>query len=253
MKSDFKHVVKESLREAFYTPKKLPTFKIVILGELYYVVISHNNNPKEKPYKMTLFKKDRETQKLIPVPKGTDYWKVDWDIDWEEMEYMLKNKKLPDRFIQGYLNPRYKNKLSQPKIIFEEMLKEALFGIIMKVKYIGCLYDALLCRNTHPNELPYRFLWFDSEGNDVTPLEHHDLDEQDIEFILHYKRFPSNVLKKFGPWGAPQILSITDKHAQQQPDMMVAENEALLFLENSVRELDLYIENKLPIGEIKEV
>lgn len=125
MKSDFKHIVKESLREAFYPrrARKLPTFKIVILGELYYAVISKNTKLGERPYKITFFKRDKDTQKLLPVPKET-HWKIDgkensWDIDWEEMEYMLKNKKLPDRFTQGYQG-RYKGKVDPPEIVFQE-------------------------------------------------------------------------------------------------------------------------------------
>ena len=112
MKSDFKNVVKESLREAFYTEKanNKPVIKMVINGELYFAIFSKNNTPNKRPYKITFFKMDKETRKLVPSPAEP------WDIDWEEMEYMLKSGKMPDRFNQNFT----KYHIEPPELIFKE-------------------------------------------------------------------------------------------------------------------------------------
>lgn len=238
--SDLKSVVKASLREAFYTKRGVHEslmghqFNVEVNGEMFVGLISKNNNPKEKKYKITFFKKDD--------PLGPSSGSVYWDLDDDDIKFIAKNRQLPDRFTQPY------HKAAGASLVFEKMLNEELFGIKLKVMYMGCEYDALISRNTIPGEMPFRFTWFDSEGNDVTPLEHHDLTEQDIEFVLQYKKFPTRVLRKFGQWGAPEIISISDRMTPSGYQLTTAENlnEVLFFLENSARELDLFIENKLP-------
>ena len=242
--SDLKSVVKASLREAFYTKRGINEslmghqFNVEVNGEMFVGLISKNNNPKEKKYKITFFKKDDRA--------GPSSASVYWDLDEDDIEFIAKNRQLPDRFTQPY------RKAAGASLVFERMLNEELFGIKMKVVYMGCEYDALISRNTIPGELPFRFTWFDSKGNDVTPLEHHDITEKDIGFILKYKRFPYKVIRKFGQWGAPEIVSISDKVTPSGRQLATAENlnEELFFLENSARELDLFIENKLPNGQV---
>jgi hypothetical protein len=237
---DLKSVVKESLREAFYTRKATLLesligykFQIIINGEAFAALISKNTRPGEKEYRISFF----YPHDLKPVNH--------WDMTKEEMEYTLKNKELPERFNKSFINYH----ISPPQLIFEKTLNEELFGVKMKVVYMGCEYDALISKNTIPGELPFRFTWFDKEGNDVTPLEHHDLTSQDIEYVLQYKRFPNKMLRKFGQWGAPEIVSIDNIATPAGPQLATAENlnEVLFFLENSARQLDLFIENKLPI------
>lgn len=93
--SDFKHIVKESLREAFYTPKKVVNEALFGIrlkmrfpwDRIVNALISKNIRPGEKEYRLTWF-----FEKNGDGPEGWPENHIDFDK--QELEYILLNKKL---------------------------------------------------------------------------------------------------------------------------------------------------------------
>jgi hypothetical protein len=113
MKSDFRYVVKESLREAFY-PKmdvnhSYPLLKLVINGETFLGIISKNTTPNEREFQLKFFKTDKETGQSVPSPAKP------WDLDKLEVNTIFKSKKLPDRLSKSFKG------IPSPKIVNEEL------------------------------------------------------------------------------------------------------------------------------------
>lgn len=208
MKSDFKHIVKESLREAFYTPKKvifesINAHKITLKidGNIFHGIISKNTTPNEKPYRVSLFQKGTE---------GVDA-KGHFELTEKEANQILTNNKLPDDVYRTYkrialvtTNGWLDVDLQQEQILNEAVEGKRLY-IVVNMKKI----PALLSKNTLfgmkqytplgpiEKEMEYRLTWFDSIHN-MIPRGHHSFDKRAYEFIIQHQDFPVAIKKFFG-------------------------------------------------------
>ena len=145
MKHSLKSIVKESLREAFYAKRPANSFeyklKITVSGKPYIAIITNNNVPGEKDYKISLFKSDPlSIEKLLL----SNYW----DLDGEEAKYIILNKRLPNRFDKrwtGWTNTNLPepNPSSDPRVIYEEKptLNEELFLMEESVRELESFID----------------------------------------------------------------------------------------------------------------
>ncbi len=186
--SDFKHIVKESLREAFYTKKVIlegingHKMTVNYYGETLPAVLSKNTKPTEKPYRISVFS---DTQ-----PRGHI------ELTQQEAEEILQNHKLPDDVIRIYgINLRLV-KIDEDTI--QEPLNEELYGKRMKMTYCGGDVDGVLSKNTKPDERPYRITWFEdaSDVEEMEPQGHVDLTYDEVQFVLTNKTFPPEVYER---------------------------------------------------------
>ena len=180
-------------------------------------LISKNVKPKEKEYRLTWFNED-DGQPENHI-----------DFDKQELEYILLNKKLSKNIGPSYIAKHsteidgYDEKDSS-ELIFEafytpkKVINESLYGKRIQLSWSGEKYDGLISKNTIPGELPFRFTWFhiDKSGN-VLPDTHHDLTGKEVEFILKHNRFPYRIKRRFGTWGAPEIVSIKEDENYNDP------------------------------------
>ncbi len=112
----------------------------------------------------------------------------------------------------------------------ESVLFEEVFGKKMKVNWFGNTIDEVLSKNTKPDEHPYRISWFKYVGTSEPKAEGHiDITKEEVEYILDNKQFP---------------LSVYDRILISPKNLMIV-NEHLLLLEESSREIDLWLENKI--------
>jgi len=252
MKLNLKPIVKESLREAFYTKKA--TLNEALFGHKLYVsvpaavggttlklkgVLTKNTKPYELEYRLTLFQNRH----------GEESPMIHYDMSEEDVKFILEKKELTHK-IKRQISNRFFCQPSQIAIEFVDRFDEAkkpLFGIRMKVLWAGKYHDALISKNTIPKEKPFRFTWFSNtdEKKAVVPFEHHDMTQQDINYILKKHTFPTRMAKKFGTWGVPEIYSINGKRTYDRRVYRDL-NETLFLMEESARELELFIDNKRP-------
>lgn len=119
-------------------------------------------------------------------------------------------------------------------------INEELYGRKLEVEYFGEFCDGVLSKNTKPNELPYRITWFKMVGTQYLAAEGHmDISPEEVEYVLQNKQFPQSVYDRIRI--NRKNLSITKM------------NENLLLLEESSREIDLWLENKTVINESMNV
>lgn len=117
----------------------------------------------------------------------------------------------------------------------KSLLFEEIFGKKMKVRWFGETMDAVLSKNTKPGEEPYRVSWFSytKTPQHLTAEGHIDISKEEVDYILDNKQFPPSVYKRI-------MIS---------PTQLIIVNENLLLLEESSREIDLWLENKTIINE----
>jgi len=205
---------------------------LLVPGLKIQAIITKNTKPNESEYRLTWFGGDDSS-----ITKGHAHF------DKNTLDAILKRKQLTPRlreFVSSILhcNP------SQLKAEFvdkfdgtlQETLNEELYGKKLKVKYFGDECDGVLSKNTKPNELPYRITWFTMVGTDRLSADGHmDITEEEVAYVLKNKQFPPTVYERIRI--SPKNLTISQM------------NESLLLLEDSSRELDLWLENKVVITE----
>jgi hypothetical protein len=222
-----------SLNEALFGGLKLA---VEYYGEILPAALIKRKGFKVKPYTLVFF--SREGEKIIK--RGS------FNLTKEEATALVKDEILPLE-IQMKHGENFKViMLSSPhNRLPENLLTEGLFGIRMKVRYSGRLYNALISKNITPGKRPFVFTSFYSKENEFVPFEQKDLSAADIQFMLKNYKFSSDAARRFKEWGVPEIISINGKdvsaHGFTFEHIL---GEELLFLENSARELELYIENK---------
>lgn len=226
-------IIPEQLNEARFSSIQLA---VEYYGQIFPAVMLKNKRPrKKKLYRLTFFTQGRN--RLVRMGY--------FDLTEKEANDVLANEKLPDA-IEAEHSGNIKVITLGPDVgkMRENLLVEGLFGIRMKVRYAGREYDALISKNTTPHRRrPFVFTSFYRKENEVVPFEQKSLSTEDIQFMLKNYKFSYNATKRFREWGAPEIVSINGKDVS---NFGFTFNEELLFLENSVRELELYLENKLP-------
>lgn len=244
---DIKSIVKESLREAFYTKKevlseslngkkmsievynKWPSLGIPFVEYVKYpAFLGKNVIPNEKPYRLTWFSADKTTveghidmsfsqfTKLMDGQPDTDvYSKITQYIEADRIHVNLyDDEEEPDE---------------------EPMIAEGdINGQRLTVRFEGEVLPAVLSRNTIPHEKPYRITVISQSK----PKGHIELTKEEAEELLQNFKLPDDVIAK---WGSRfQLVKIHEN---------INKNELLLLLEDSAREIDLWLENKIPIEE----
>jgi len=126
----------------------------------------------------------------------------------------------------------------------QEPLKEELYGKRLKINYFGDEVDAVLSKNMKPDDrwpisqYPYRISWFeDAHTSEPQPQGHIELTQEEVDYILENQQFPLSVYDR---------IKLSTKHFMMVNPSL---HESLLLLEDSSREIDLWLENKNIIAE----
>ncbi len=188
--SDLKSIVKESIREAFYTPttNEIPdfnniSFKLKFGNVILPALISRNtestksSSSTNKKYIFTLFKTNMD-------PMGKIF------IGPFSVDYILRKKSLPLHLEKSFEDLGF----GVPHIILES---SKLYGKRLMVDYYGEVLPSLLSRNPQSNSLPYRISCFSKE-NQITAKGHFDLTEEEAEQILKTGQLPARLYKIHG-------------------------------------------------------
>lgn len=129
-------------------------------------------------------------------------------------------------------------------VFYSKPLNETLYGKRIQIEFYGDMFPAVISKNTRPEEKPYRLTWFKiveigypSEKHTMA-RGHVDLSEDEAEKAMNDGIVPDWVSKVYD--GRFKII---------QPDAVLDENmnEKLFLLEESNREIELWMENKIPI------
>ena len=271
--SDFNHIVKESIREAFYTPKK-DSCKILESNDLTQPLINSNVPGPQcggwwmRP-NLTFFTAlrdgltDHELSALIelgnPFPSPSYPYQELFErgyvriVSMDDKIYFNPSKKLTPSQVRRLYDICIETNKSlvfddgrNEKIIYKrkDELNEELFGIKLKMEIDGKLYPALISKNTRENEAEYKLTWFHPIG--MIPADHLSFGELSLEYILQNKKLPVSVAgtsyrEKTGEYIDDSIL-----HAKLIFDTKDELNEELFLLEEGGREIDLWLENKRP-------
>ncbi len=222
--SDFKHIVKESLREAFYTKK-------VIKESTEYMWIGVVDSYAAVHAQQLSFEDWSHHNVIFPGIRG-DRWRFDCGDD----EIIWTNEPSNDSVIavEDFLIKHGEH----PKI--KSGLNEGINGHKITVNYYGKQMPAILSKNTIPGEKPYRVSFFDILKGHVEARGHFDLTKQEAEEVLQNRKFPDEVIVIY------KGISVRNIDGWPKQDDI---NENLLLLENSSREIDLWLENKNVIVE----
>ncbi len=224
--SDFKHIVKESLREAFYTKK------VTINESTEYMWVGIVDSYGAVHAQQLSFEDWSHHNVLFPTIRG-DRWRFDCGDD----EIIWTNEPTNDSVIsvENFLL----KKGEHPKIKSE--LNESLFKPKrLTVRKDGDIKLGILSKNTIPNEKEYRVSCFvkGTDGN-LEAQGHIELSGQEAEELFQNNKFPDDVIRQYDG-----KISLIDLNGWPKQDDI---NENLLLLENSSREIDLWLENRRPI------
>lgn len=127
------------------------------------------------------------------------------------------------------------------KNINEALVGKKLFLVLSRKGYYNIKWPALLSKNTIPKENPYRISWFEPKTNE--PAGHIDLTK------IQFDQLINGVHNKSLEKAIADIIS-SDKRIHIQVEFLflkeVISNETLFLMEESARELELFIDNKRP-------
>ena len=193
--SDFKHIVKESLREAFYTKKVILEGigkKVSITTWIgndepvtYPAVLSKNTIPYEKPYRISWFS-------LV------DRWQstyAEGHVDMNEYQFNKLMNGEQDSNVAMKISEFMESDRIHLNLTDDELkLDEGINGHKMTVNYYGDTLPAILSKNSKPGEKPYRISVF--SGTDAKG--HVELTQQEAEEILQNHKLPDDVIRKYG-------------------------------------------------------
>lgn len=205
-------------------------------GKPMAAIMSKNTVPGEKEYRISFF----DIYGTDIQPRGH------FDLSKQEAEEVLQNRKLPDEVIKMYKGISVRNIDGWPEQIKEgtliEPLDESLVGKKLFIMVgMSQKIPALISKNVSSDEGEYRISWFNN-SKELDPRGHKSFDKATFDFIVSnedltdkLKRYFSNIF--FYPAGEITI-KFTDSI-----------NENLLLLEESSREIDLWLENKITINE----
>ena len=232
MKStDFKNIVKESLREAFYTKR------ILVNESTDYMWIGVVDSYGAIHARQLSFEDWSHHNVIFPGIRG-DRWRFDCGDD----EIIWTNEPSKDSIItvEDFLI----KKGEHPKIKSE--LTESLFKPKkLTVKKDGEIKLGILSKNTIPNEKEYRVSCFVKGIDDNLEARGHiELTEQEVEELFQNNKFPDDVIRQYNGQ-----ISLINLHGWPEKEDVIKEdilNTNLLLLEESSREIDLWLENKHP-------
>jgi hypothetical protein len=238
----------ESLHETFYTKKVIlegigkKVSIVAWIGEdgsvTYQALLSKNTIPHEKPYRISWF----ELNTLSP--KG--------HVDMNRFQF--------NKLMRGEQDSDVAMKVSQfieadrihLNLDDQQQLDEGINGHKITVNYYGKQMPAVLSKNTIPGEKPYRVSFFDILKGHVEARGHFDLTKQEAEEVLQNRKFPDEVIviykgisvRNIDGW--PKINDVDlVSHITPSKGNWTKVNENLLLLEESSREIDLWLENKI--------
>ena len=256
--SDFKQIVKDSIREAFYTPERC------LDSPLKNADVPENGCWWMRP-NLTFFTAlrdgmtDHEMAALIELGRPHPSYPYRELIKKGYVRIVVKNDEKILFFNPPITRPQLQRlmdiSIEQNKTLIyddgrnekilrarelrvdESLLLEELFGKKMEISYLGNYYQAVLSKNTKPGELPYRISWFGSVGNEQLHAKGHiHITEKEALYIQKYEKLPPKFYERFNGFTS-QTFNIQQIY------------ENLLLLEESSRELDLWLENKTSINE----
>ncbi len=207
--------------------------------EYYNGVVSKNTKPGELPYRITWFRH-------IGTPVLNAEGHV--DITEDEAKYIIKNRVIPDSFYER--NPYfdlenfsiaqvYENLLPEKEIL----LNEELFGQRLYIHVGMSKYPALISKNTKPNEEEYRISFFSPKT--LRPMGHRSFTKKDFDEIMKTKDLTPELRNFFSRslcWPKDDtFIEFVDKFTES------VSNQDLLLLEESVREIESWLDNKILI------
>jgi len=227
-KSDFKHIVKESLREAFYTKK------IIIKESTEYMWIGVVDSYGAIHARQLSFEDWSHHNVIFPGIRG-DRWRFDCGDDaitWTNEPSKDSIITVEDFLIKKGEHPKIKSELM-----------ESLFRPRkLTVRKDGIKYLGILSKNTIPGEREYRVSCFIKNGNgDLDTGGHIELTKQEVEELLQNNKFPDEVIQRYD--GKISLINVNGG-----PEESTSLNENLLLLENSSREVDLWLENRTVVN-----
>ena len=242
---DFKHIVKESLREAFYTKN-------------YFVIgVTDNDGENTRAIILPERKPDGDDYSGDELEHNTaDLHFTSHDARWKFSNFNSGSENFKNKVIWTSYNgdgPTEEQKYSVESYLQkngftvkghtdwgEDILNEGINGHKITVNYYGKQMPAILSKNTIPGEKPYRVSFFDILKGHVEARGHFDLTKQEAEEVLQNRKFPDEVIVIY------KGISVRNIDGWPKQDDI---NENLLLLENSSREIDLWLENKNVIVE----
>ena len=215
-KTDLLRIIKESLYEAFYS--NYYTGQVDAYGAVK--AIKHGTDKAGASHKNFGLS---SSGRWRYIPK---YNRVDWtDTPTSEQmdaveEFLIKKGIEPDKHMAYIGSKVYRTKGD---------ITEQLFGKKIRIEINGQTYESLLSKNVKPGEKEYRLSFF--QPTDMKPVNHWDISKDELEYILKNKKLPDRFTRSYQ----------NPKFAHLAPKLTF---EELFLLEESAREVDLWMENK---------
>ncbi len=226
--SDFKQIVKESLKEAFYTPKEKLSNEYII-GIVDYTGAVHTQ-------KVDFFSGKDYHHLVFPHIRG-DRFRIDggeviWTTPPSEDSIISIENFLSKKGMGSHIHRHAVNGLIFKSIDENRLLTEELFGKKMKIMFFGSETYAVLSKNTKSGERPYRISFFGGVNSpDLMAEGHIDITYEEALEILESKELTDTVYERLRI--KPENLYIKKIY------------ENLLLLEESSREIELWLDNKI--------
>jgi len=250
---DIRPAVKQSIREAFYT-KKEPLIedlygtkmKIVWASDEYDALISKNTRIGEKPFRFTWFFYDEEGYKK-PFEDHID-------LSQNDVDYILHTNTFPEKVKEkfgdwGVPEIISVNGMEVSPVDDDDLLKEGMLNFYVEIIIPLATAPALkvkgqIVKNVKPGEGPYRLQIYTKPRGTIT---HYSFRERDLHDIITNRQLTpdlrNRLSKRYGCDPNKITIRFVDKFDEE------VDNNLLFLLEETDRELDLWIENKVPICE----